>query len=76
MMFATWLLVERKLAVATVSGYVSTVMAWHKRRHGDMLPGYEVVRLRAALKGMRCWSGREVLQQEPVGLRPWNLGRC
>jgi hypothetical protein len=72
MMFATWLLVERKVAVATVSGYVSTVMAWHKRRHGDMLPGYEVVRLRAALKGMRCLSGREVLQQEPVA--PMELG--
>lgn len=51
--FAVWLHDVRRVSAATVRAYVSTVTAWHHRRFGPMLPGYEPVRLRALLKGMR-----------------------
>ena len=52
-MFAVWLRAERKVKPGTVASYVSTVMAWHRRRAGAMLPDFEPVRLKAALQGMR-----------------------
>ena len=55
-LFATWLFEVRGLDAGTVRGYVSTVMSWHDRRFGAMMPGYEPVRLRALLRGMRVSS--------------------
>lgn len=52
-LFAVWLVEARGVAAATARAYVSTVRAWHGRRFGEMMPGFQAVRLRAVLKGMR-----------------------
>jgi hypothetical protein len=50
--------------------YLSTVLAWHKRRYGAMLPDFEPVRLKAALKGMRAMrQGDEAPRFEAVSAR-------
>ena len=53
-LFAVWLVEVRGVAAATARAYVSTVRAWHGRRFGEMMPGFQAVRLRAVLKGMRA----------------------
>ena len=52
-LFASWLRVHRRVDAGTVRAYVGTVMAWHERRFGPMLPLFEPASLRALLKGMR-----------------------
>ena len=52
-LWASWLRCERALTPRTVCAYVGTLMAWHERKFGPMMPLYEPVRLRAMLKGLR-----------------------
>ena len=67
-LFASWLRVQRKVGAGTVRAYVGTVMAWHQRRFGPMMPLFEPVRLRALLKGMRLEqsSGGRKLDRRPI----------
>ena len=73
--FAVYLRVGRGLQPSTVRAYLGTLYAWHTRRFGEMLPGFEAVRLRAVLKGMRRLAPKPT-EATRRGVRPQLLARA
>ena len=74
--YACWLVQVRGVAPATARSYVSTVQAWHERRHGVRLAGNLVLaRLPAMLKGMEKAQGGKRPRRLRRGMRPRQLAQ-
>ena len=66
----------RGVTPATARSYVSTVQAWHERRHGVRLAGNLVLaRLPAMLKGMEKAQGGKKPRRLRRGMRPRQLAQ-